>query len=125
MAWKKGQSGNPGGGPGRPKDKPFNDLLRLILAENDKKTKLRKLRVIADKLVNAAMAGEAWAIKEVIDRVDGKPTQAIDATIDDERDVRDLSDAELKRIIEDRLARIDQLLGASEDTACRPPGKVN
>jgi hypothetical protein len=36
----------------------------------------RKLRTIADKLVDAAEQGEPWAIKEVIDRVDGKAVQA-------------------------------------------------
>src|SRR5690242_6236255 len=73
MAWKKGETGNPGG---RPKERPFADALHLALAEEDPVTKVRKLRRIADKLVEAAVDGEAWAIKEVMDRIDGKPVQS-------------------------------------------------
>lgn len=36
-----------------------------------------KLRQIADKLVEQAIAGEGWAIKEVADRVDGKVPQGV------------------------------------------------
>lgn len=32
---------------------------------------------LAERLVNAADAGEQWAIKEVGDRLDGKPAQAL------------------------------------------------
>ena len=60
MAWEKGKTGNAGG---RPKEKPFADALHMALAEEDPVTKTRKLRRIADKLVDAAMTGEPWAIK--------------------------------------------------------------
>jgi hypothetical protein len=84
MAWEKGQSGNPAGGPGRPKEKPFADALRIALTEECPVTQKRKLRAIADKLVDAALVGEAWAIKEVMDRIDGKPVQSaeVNATVD-------------------------------------------
>ena len=35
-----------------------------------------KLRQIALRLVEAAEDGEAWAVREVIDRIDGKAIQA-------------------------------------------------
>lgn len=81
MAWEKGKSGNPNG---RPKERPFADALHVALAEDDPVTKVRKLRRIADKLVDAAVAGEAWAIREVMDRIDGKPVQSaeVNATVD-------------------------------------------
>ena len=65
---------------GRPKgsqnkDKPFRDALRLELAEIGEDHK--GLRVIASKLVGHAMAGDMPAIKEIADRLDGKPAQAI------------------------------------------------
>jgi hypothetical protein len=107
MAWVKGQSGNP---LGRAREKPFADALRLALAEEDPTTKKRKLRAIADKLVDAAVGGEPWAIKEVIDRIDGKAPQTIDATLTDERDLRDLTHAEL-------IARIDAALKRAADAA--------
>jgi len=59
-----------------PKERPFADALHVALTEEDPVTKVRKLRKIADKLVSAAEAGEAWAIKEIMDRIDGKPFKA-------------------------------------------------
>jgi hypothetical protein len=76
MAFEKGSSGNPGG---RPKEKAFADALRLAVnaeVENEGEKK-KKLRVIAERLVAEAMAGESWAVQQVADRLDGKPAQAI------------------------------------------------
>ncbi len=78
MPFQKGQSGNPNG---RPKSsKLFNDMLRLAIngADGD----MAELRKIADKLVEKAVAGDIQAIKEVADRLDGKPMQAIEASVD-------------------------------------------
>jgi hypothetical protein len=36
----------------------------------------KRLRNITDKLVKAAENGDAWAVKEIMDRMDGKPVQA-------------------------------------------------
>ncbi len=36
------------------------------------------LNKVTDNLVKAALAGEQWAIKEVADRMDGRPAQALD-----------------------------------------------
>jgi hypothetical protein len=72
MPWKPGQSGNP---RGRLPDKLFADQLRMVLFEEDKVTGRRKMRVIAEKLVEQAIAGEGWAIQQVADRIDGKPAQ--------------------------------------------------
>jgi len=51
------------------KGKLFYDALRVALVQEDRK----KLRNITEKLVKSAEAGEPWAIKEVMDRIDGKP----------------------------------------------------
>lgn len=53
------------------KGKLFYDQLRKVLIQDDQ----LKLRLIAEKLVEAAEDGEAWAVKEIIDRVDGKAIQ--------------------------------------------------
>jgi Family of unknown function (DUF5681) len=78
MPWKKGQSGNPLGR--LPGEKQFADQLRIVLAEpvdkNDPKS-VRKMRRIAEKLVECAMKGEGWAISQVADRIDGKATAEI------------------------------------------------
>jgi len=66
------KGGAPEGNQNAKKGKLFYDQLRLVLVQNDK----FKLRKIADKLVESAEKGEAWAIKEIMDRMDGKPVQA-------------------------------------------------
>ena len=63
---------------GRPKGgKSFAAMLRVAITEAGNKEGETKLRDIADKLVELAIAGEMPAIKEVADRLDGKPAQAI------------------------------------------------
>lgn len=70
MTFKKGQSGNPAG---TPKDKPFLDALNRAIAQNDGK----KLRAAAEGLLTAAAEKEPWAVKELADRLDGKPAQTV------------------------------------------------
>jgi hypothetical protein len=69
------------------REKPFNDALRIALRGHP-----LRLRRIAEKLTEKAEEGDLAAIRELADRLDGKPAQVIDrrdATIDE------LSDAEL------------------------------
>lgn len=64
-----------GGQPGNQnakKGKLFYNQLRVALVQEDS----RRLRTIADKLVKAAEQGEPWAVKEIMDRVDGKAVQS-------------------------------------------------
>ena len=70
MAFQPGQSGNPAGNP---KSKRFLAALDRAIAQDDGK----KVRDAADKLLDLAAAGEAWAIKELADRLDGKPAQTV------------------------------------------------
>ena len=67
----------------------FKDALRRALARapgaNGKYS--NGLNLVADQLVLAALAGEQWAIKEVADRIDGKPKQQIEATGKDGKDL--------------------------------------
>lgn len=72
MAYKPGESGNPGG---RPKAKPFADALRMEIAAAGADGKA--LRIVAAKLLEKAAEGDMQAIKELADRVDGKVAQAI------------------------------------------------
>lgn len=64
---------------GKP-DKLMRDALMLALNREATDTdgqKTKKLNIIAAKLVELAVNGDMQAIKEVSDRVDGKPAQAI------------------------------------------------
>jgi hypothetical protein len=76
MVFQPGNRANPGG---RPKEKKFTEALRVALNDEVEKDgqKVTKLRVIADRLIAEAMAGEGWAIQQVADRIEGKPPQAI------------------------------------------------
>lgn len=69
------ESTNKGGGQpnnqNAKKGRLFFDQLRKELVQED----AIKLRMIARKLVEAAQDGEPWAVKEIMDRVDGKAIQ--------------------------------------------------
>lgn len=66
------KGGAPIGNQNGKKGKLFYDALRIALLQEDRK----RLRNITDKLVKAAENGNAWAVKEIMDRMDGKPVQA-------------------------------------------------
>lgn len=55
-------------------EKTFANMLRVALNAEGPDVRLRR---IAEKLVEVAETGEQWAVKEVADRLDGKPAQAI------------------------------------------------
>ena len=93
MTFVKGKSGNP---LGRKLDnKPFAEALKMELAAAGENHK--KLREIAKNLIDiAAKPGEAAlpAIQQVADRLDGKPAQESNVTIE-KRDATDWSFREL------------------------------
>lgn len=70
MPFKKGQSGNPSG---KPADYKFLAALTRAIAQDDGK----KLRKSAEGLLDLASKGEPWAIKELADRLDGRPAQTV------------------------------------------------
>jgi hypothetical protein len=80
------------------KGKPFADMLRVALLSGGG----RRLRIISEKLAEMAEAGDLQAIKEVADRLDGRPPQAIEQG---NVSVEVLSDRELFAIIRGGLPR--------------------
>jgi oligoendopeptidase F len=60
------------------KGKVWNDALRKAIAQNP-----HKVRAAVEQLLDLAADGEAWAIKELADRLDGKPMQSTDVTSSD------------------------------------------
>src|SRR5262249_32081922 len=87
---------------GQQRDKPFRDALRMeaALAEQGEDTPAPKgsLRFIARKLLERA-SEETAAAREVGDRLDGKPAQAIVGGDDEDNPVRHIH--EVRRIIVD------------------------
>lgn len=55
------------------KGKMFYDKLRKCLVQQP-----GRLDKIVDQLVTQAELGEAWAVKEIIDRLDGKAVQVLE-----------------------------------------------
>ena len=101
MAFKKGISGNPGG---KSKYKIYSDALRVEVNRIDPNNPdRRKVNALAEKLVSCALAGEGWAFKEIGDRLEGKAVQPVEHSGTDDRDIKELTDAELTAIIRSRV----------------------
>jgi hypothetical protein len=74
--------GRPFGSPNVRSEKPFGNALRMELAAAGDSH--RELRLIARNLINLARAGEPGslqAIREIADRLDGKPKQEAEVTL--------------------------------------------
>lgn len=63
-------AGAPIGNNNAAKTKMFYHALRKALVQNP-----HRLDKITDTLITAAEAGESWAVKEIMDRMDGKAVQ--------------------------------------------------
>jgi len=103
MAFKKGESGNPGGRPTR--GKILTDALITALQREAKDCDgkpTRRLYVVADALVRRAQEGDIAAIREVFDRVEGKAEATTNINV--KRDAREYTDAELASIIAQSVA---------------------
>ena len=69
-------NGKAGGQPGNKngsRQKPWANALNRAIAQRDGDL----LREIAEVVLNQALAGDLQAIKEIADRLDGKPAQSI------------------------------------------------
>jgi hypothetical protein len=78
------KGGAPKGNDNAKKGKLFYNELRKALVQQDQ----INLRRIADKLVEKAIDGEPWAVKEIMDRVDGKAIQATEISGTDGEDLK-------------------------------------
>jgi hypothetical protein len=65
---------------GSTKPKIMADALMLALSREaqNEDGPTKKLHIIANQLVDLAMTGDVPAIKEIFDRIDGKPHQSMD-----------------------------------------------
>ena len=112
MPWAKGQSGNPYGHISK---REAETALRHAVHETVAKGKYSgktKLKVIADKIAEAAMDGEPWACDMVYNRLDGKPVQFIDQHMT--HDVGEVFVDLLKAINERRAAKVIEHSEASD-----------
>jgi hypothetical protein len=82
-------------------DKPWADALRIVVSREDAKGK-RRLLAIAEKCISAAENGDLQAMKEIGDRLDGKPKQESTVTVRNELD--SFADREIRELIRRELA---------------------
>jgi hypothetical protein len=66
--------GAPLGNTNGAKSRAFYGALSRAIAQDDGE----RLRRAAEKLLDLAAEGEAWAVKELRDTMDGKPAQAVE-----------------------------------------------
>ncbi len=66
------------------KPRVWTDAIRRVLTRLDSEAPQRDAKIdqLALVLINKAMEGDMQAIKEVGDRLEGKPAQAIEATVE-------------------------------------------
>ena len=72
MAERGGQPGNKNATRGA----EWRQAIKRALAHRSGQTYRKGLDEVAQKFVEAAANGDAWAIKEIGNRIDGKPRQA-------------------------------------------------
>lgn len=93
--WPKGVSGNPGG---RPKKKLISDELeRLLQEEAPGGTGKTWASVIAESLLRQAAKGDVRAISELVNRVEGKPLQAVNLDVNSSSEIDSMTDEELRQ----------------------------
>lgn len=89
-------------------DQWWKDAIRRVAAEEtdgpDGK-KIRKLRLVATKLFEAALDGDVVAMKEIGDRLDGRPRQQVNHGGDEKNPIRVQHET-------DAITKIEALLGS-------------
>ena len=75
------------------KGKLFDQALKRAIAQDDGK----RLREAAETLLSLAAQGEAWAVRELADRLDGRPAQESMVEVIDRR-AAEVDDATLINI---------------------------
>lgn len=90
--WTKGKSGNPKGRP--PKERSVTNCIREILEQTEFQGQTinggRKVAwAIAEALVKGALQGDIQFIKEIIDRIEGKPIQVLASSEDEMNSIQE------------------------------------
>jgi hypothetical protein len=85
----------PAGNQNAAKGKEFRQALKRVMARRSGNVSAG-LEKVAEKLLDAADAAEQWALREIMDRIDGKPAQAIVG--DDEHDAISIKEIILRSV---------------------------
>ena len=105
------KGGAPKGNRNAAKTRIWAEAINKILCQSDEGKK-RKLELLAEKLIDTALDGDMAAIREIGDRVDGKPLAQIEVTTMQPSDMtdlelltrlRELENAESEQSADDRI----------------------
>lgn len=69
--------GAPIGNQNAVRAKRWTQAIERALDRRSRVGQIQALDELADKLLDAGYAGEQWALKELGDRIEGKPTQVV------------------------------------------------
>jgi hypothetical protein len=110
--WPKGVSGNPGG---RPRKAPLSDVLTEMLQSSctDDPAKRTYAEVIAEMLLKRACNGDIQAVREIADRVEGRPAQRVSVVTEECSTCREASDEfrrELESLTDEQLKILSETL---------------
>ena len=73
----------------------WRSAIDQALEARSKADQMECLRSIAGKLIDAAENGDQWAIKELGDRIDGKPAQSLTVGSDEENPLKMVTEVKL------------------------------
>jgi hypothetical protein len=106
-------AGNNGVRRGEQRDKPFREALRMEIAAAGENFK--RLRVVARALLAKAETGDVSAIREIGDRLDGKPAQALEHTGADGGAIELDHMVDVTKLSPEELTLIERIMSQSED----------
>ena len=75
------ESGGQIGNQNAKKGAEWRSAIKRALSRCSEKGWREGLDKVADEFVKAATNGDSWALREIGDRIDGKPKQTIDADV--------------------------------------------
>ena len=126
-SWKKGESGNPGGKPG--KGHSFRDLVEELFQEDieltdkntGKKVRVSKKRALVHAAFQYAMAGSAPHLRELWDRYYGKVE--FESAQSKLEEITDLSDGQYQTLLLQWKASEDDFIFDREGNLIKPEEK--
>jgi hypothetical protein len=91
------ESGGQPGNQNATKGKEFRQALRRVLARRYG-TASAGLEKVAESLLDAADVKEQWAMREIMDRIDGRPAQAIVGGDEDDPSIKTTSEILIRSV---------------------------
>lgn len=113
-----GKAGPPLGNQNAAKSKPFLAMLNKILTDEtlNKPEQQRRLWKAGNKLLDLAAKGEEWAVKELANRLDGKPKQQVELSDPEGRALNFFDAGALRHMDPSKVEQLKELLKEASKT---------